>query len=143
MRCPASPDTTARPISALRWRSWSPDLRHAHRVLAVQLGDDRTDDGALLLQRPYVAEEQVEGQRPYVHVVPGHPPVRDRRPCRRWQGHQNGTAFTDVARRADRRERSPAPTGPGTIPPASRASAARGFSRISYVAMTSSILMSL
>ncbi|GFE11925.1 hypothetical protein Scani_81930 [Streptomyces caniferus] len=52
-----------------------PDLRDAHREFAVQLGDDRADDGALLLQRPYVAEKQVEGQRPYVHARRVKPPA--------------------------------------------------------------------
>ncbi|CAD5987479.1 protein of unknown function [Streptomyces sp. KY75] len=55
-------------------------LRRTHRVLALEFGDDRTDDGAFLLQRPYVAEEQIEGQGPHIHVCPDVPPVRVRAP---------------------------------------------------------------
>ena len=37
------------------------------RVATAQLGDERPDDGPLLLERADVAEQHVECQRSYVH----------------------------------------------------------------------------
>src|SRR5688572_26722329 len=94
----------------------------------VQLGDQRPHDGALLLQRVNVAEQDVQGQSTHIH---------------RWQpplvlvsrAHAGPAA---VGTRPGVRE---APGGWSAGRPA--ACYARGFSRISNVSMTSSILMSL
>ncbi|GAA4523117.1 hypothetical protein GCM10023096_51200 [Nonomuraea ferruginea] len=93
----------------------------------MQLGDQGTHDGSLLLQRVHVAEQDVQGQGTHIH---------------RWQPP---LALVSSARRAGAAETGPdARKAPGGWPAGRPATdQARGFSRISNVSMTSSILMSL
>ena len=64
------------------------------RVLALQLGDDRAHHGALLLDAPDVAEQQVELQGADEHVVSR---AGDAGGAGRSTGHRHSRGFSRIS----------------------------------------------